>query len=73
MGPIVTEFGAQGLPYVKSLKKFIPEENLFPPNLEKWKYHNFQPDTTFNIAKIPLGRNVIEFVENSQNYQSELT
>ncbi len=72
MGPIVTEFGAQGLPDVKSLKKFIPEENLFPPDLEKWKYHNFQPDTTFNIAKIPLGRNVIEFVENSQNYQSEL-
>jgi beta-mannosidase len=72
MGPIVTEFGAQGLPDVKSLKKFIPEENLFPPDLEKWKYHNFQPDTTFNIAKISLGRNVIEFVENSQNYQSEL-
>jgi len=31
MGPMVTEFGAQGLPDVKSLKKFIPIKNYGHP------------------------------------------
>lgn len=72
MGPMVTEFGAQALPSKKSLQKFIPKEKLFPPDLEHWKYHNFQPDTTFNIAKVSIGNNIDEFVDNSQKYQSEL-
>ncbi|MFZ1289591.1 MAG: sugar-binding domain-containing protein [Melioribacteraceae bacterium] len=72
MGPLVTEFGAQGLPNKNSLEKFIPESKLFPPDIEFWKYHDFQPDTTFNIAKIDIGKSIDEFIENSQNYQSEL-
>ncbi|MBK7107077.1 MAG: beta galactosidase jelly roll domain-containing protein [Ignavibacteriae bacterium] len=72
MGPLVTEFGAQGLPNKNSLEKFIPENKLFPPDIEFWKYHDFQPDTTYNIAKVQTGKNIDEFIENSQNYQSEL-
>lgn len=72
MGPLVTEFGAQALPVKKSLQKFIPEEKLYPPNIDYWKYHNFQPDTTFNIAKIDTGNNIDDFIENSQKYQSDL-
>ena len=72
MGPLVTEFGAQGLPNVASLKKIIPAEALFPPDYKVWKYHNFQTDQTFNIAGIKTGENIGEFVKNSQEYQASL-
>ena len=72
MGPLVTEFGAQALPNKKSIEKFIPKSKLFPPDFNHWKYHDFQPDTNFNIAKIKIGKNIDDFIENSQNYQSEL-
>jgi beta-mannosidase len=72
MGPLVTEFGAQGIPNKNSLKKFIPNDKIFPMNLNFWEYHDFQPNTTFKIAKINKGKNIDEFVENSQNYQSDL-
>ena len=72
MGPLVTEFGAQALPNKKSIEKFIPKNKLFPPDFNHWKYHDFQPDTNFNIAKIKMGKTIDDFIENSQNYQSEL-
>ena len=72
MGPMVTEFGAQGLPEVNSLKKFIPVEKLWKPDWEFWKYHNFQYDQTFLIAQIEKGNSIDDFVYNSQAYQAEL-
>ena len=72
MGPLVTEFGAQALPNHSSLTKFIPKEELFPPNWELWKYHDFQINQTFNIAKVKMGDDIVSFIKNSQNYQAEL-
>lgn len=72
MGPLVTEFGAQALPAADSLEKIVGKNNIFPPKLEVWEYHNFQPDQTFNIAKVQIGNNIGEFISNSQYYQSEL-
>ncbi|MBU0475876.1 MAG: beta-galactosidase [Bacteroidetes bacterium] len=72
MGPLVTEFGAQALPSKESLKKFIEKRDLFPPNFDLWTFHNFQPNQTFNIAKVKTGNSLGEFVDNSQNYQAEL-
>jgi beta-mannosidase len=72
MGPMVTEFGAQGIPDVKSLKKFIPIKKLLKPDWEFWKYHNFQYDQTFLIAQIDRGKSIADFVYNSQVYQAEL-
>ena len=72
MGPLVTEFGAQGLPNKKSLQKFIPKDKLFPPDIDYWEYHNFQSDQTFNVVKIKVGNSIDEFVNNSQQYQSKL-
>jgi len=72
MGPMVTEFGAQGLPEVKSLKKFIPFKKLWKPDWDFWKYHNFQYDQTFLIAQIEKGKTIGDFVYNSQAYQSDL-
>ena len=72
MGPLVTEFGAQALPAADSLEKIVGKDNIFSPKLEVWEYHNFQPDQTFNIAKVQIGNNIGEFISNSQYYQSEL-
>ncbi len=72
MGPLVTEFGAQALPGISSMKKFIPKEKLEKPDWKTWTYHNFQYEQTFNIAGVSRGKNINEFINNSQNYQSEL-
>jgi beta-mannosidase len=74
--PLITEFGAQALPNRSSLEKIFTPSELFPDTpakLEKWKYHNFQPHETFNLAKVPMGKNIEEFIENTQQYQAQLT
>ncbi len=72
MGPLITEFGAQALPEIKSLKKIIPRKDLENPAGKSWAYHNFQYEQTFNIAEVDRGKNVREFINNSQEYQSDL-
>ncbi len=72
MGPLVTEFGAQALPELNSLKKFIDEKDLFPINWSKWEYHDFQAEQTFNIAKVETGGSIDSFIINSQDYQADL-
>lgn len=72
MGPLVTEFGAQGIPEISSLKKILSLEDIRKPNWEKWKYHNFQYEQTFQIAGVQKGKNTHELIRNSQNYQAEL-
>jgi beta-mannosidase len=69
MGPLVTEFGAQALPELKSLKKIIPQKDIYSPAKESWAYHDFQYDQTFNIAEVNRGKNIKEFINNSQEYQ----
>ncbi|AFY92151.1 glycoside hydrolase family 2 protein [Chamaesiphon minutus] len=74
--PLITEFGAQALPNRSSLEKIFTAAELFPDTpakLEKWKYHNFQPHETFNLAKVPMGKTVEEFIDNTQQYQAQLT
>lgn len=70
--PLVTEFGAQALPSLPTLKKILPEKDIWPPNWQKWVYHNFVYEQTFNIAGINKGKNIKEFIKNSQDYQSKL-
>jgi len=72
MGPLVTEFGAQALPELSSLKKFLSPKAISTYDWKEWEYHNFQFDQTFNIAKIDRGKNVNEFIKNSQTYQADL-
>ena len=72
MGPLVTEFGAQALPELNSLKNFITSDELFPPNWKTWTYHDFQIDQTFNIAKVQIGDSIESFIKNSQNYQADV-
>lgn len=70
--PLVTEFGAQALPNLSTLKKMFAKKDIWPPNWQKWSYHNFVYEPTFNIAKVDKGRNINEFIRNSQEYQSKL-
>jgi beta-mannosidase len=73
--PLITEFGAQALPNRSSLEKLFTAAELFPDTpakLEKWKYHNFQPHETFDLAKVPMGKTTQEFIDNTQQYQAQL-
>ncbi len=72
MGPLVTEFGAQGIPNYETLIKFMTKDEVETPDWDKWIYHNYQYEQTNLIAKVPFGSNVKEYIENSQSYQSEL-
>lgn len=72
MGPLVTEFGAQALPQMESLKKIIPEKDLYRPERAIWAYHDFQFEQTFKVAEVSFGSSIYDFIENSQNYQGEL-
>jgi len=69
---IITEYGAQALPCLETMKKIFKEEDLFPPNWEKWEYHNFQYKQTINIKKVEIGNSIEEFIENSQKAQADL-
>lgn len=76
---IITEFGAQALPRLSTLKTIIPPEVRWPkttaaddPGWTRWKYHNFQPFQTFKFAKIPRGDNLQQMIANTQAYQAEL-
>jgi len=75
----ITEFGAQALPRLATLRTFIPRSELWPattqpgdPRWTRWKYHNFQPIQTFQNAKISRGENINTFIANTQRYQALL-
>lgn len=70
--PLVTEFGAQALPDLGTLKKIFPKKDIWPPNWQKWAYHNFVYEQTFHIAGIYKGKSINEFIKNSQDYQARL-
>ncbi|HEY2730623.1 MAG TPA: glycoside hydrolase family 2 TIM barrel-domain containing protein [Polyangia bacterium] len=71
----VTEFGAQGLPALETLKTMFDEQTLWPDtplDWEAWKFADFQPEQTFNVAKVKMGKTIQEFIAASQRYQANL-
>ncbi|MEI2266358.1 glycoside hydrolase family 2 protein [Erwinia sp. CGal63] len=75
----ITEFGAQALPRLATLKTIIPKRDWWPattqpgdPKWTRWKYHNFQPIQTFKNAGISRGDNIPAFIANTQRYQAQL-
>lgn len=68
-GPIPSEFGAQALPVLESLKEMMPKEALWPPDWEIWAFHDFQYDQTFNVVHLDMGNSLEAFIKNSQEYQ----
>jgi beta-mannosidase len=41
-----------------------------PAQWELWQFSDFQPKNTFDLAKVQRGRDIGEFVRNTQRYQS---
>jgi len=72
MGPLVTEFGAQAIPEISSLRKTLSNNAIAKYEWKEWEYHNFQYEQTFNVAGIECGKSINEFINNSQNYQAGL-
>ena len=75
IGPDTTffsEFGAQALPCVETLKKTFSKKELWPPDWKAWALHDFQYHQTFNVAQVEMGKTLQEFVTNSQEYQAWL-
>ena len=73
--PFITEFGAQALPELSSLQKIFHRPDPWPAceaDWDLWSYHNFQRHETFDIAKVPMGKNINEFIANTQEYQARL-
>lgn len=73
IGPDTTflsEFGAQALPEVSTLKKMFTPRQLWPPDWKEWAFRDFQYMQTFNVAKIDMGKSIAQFVKNSQERQA---
>lgn len=49
----MSEFGLQSAPDVPSLKRFMPEDRLFPPNA-LWEYHHAQLEKLWRYARPAL-------------------
>jgi len=56
--PFVSEFGLQSVPAVSSLSRFIPSEDVFPPN-DGWRYHCAQMEKLHRYVS-PLSPNTWE-------------
>ena len=72
---LITEYGAQALPDLPSLKRIVGEENLWPDSDAKWaewEFHNFQRHETFELAHVSQGTNPNELIANTQEYQARL-
>lgn len=69
-GPIISELGAQALPSLEETKEMMG--TAWPPDWDKMAYHDFQYDTTFKVAKLPMPTGWEQFVGESQRYQADL-
>lgn len=71
---ILTEYGAQAVPSLPTLRTFLSPAQLWPlaPNLETWQYHNFQQHELVDIAKVPIGSSVEALIRDTQEYQARL-
>ena len=70
---MVTEYGAAALPAMETLRTMFDAKALWPSapaDWESWKFADFQPHNTFDIAKVKQGRDLAEFVANTQRYQA---
>jgi len=69
----ITEYGAEGLPALETLKSMFDGDTLWPDtplDWEAWKYADFQPDQEFNLAQVKMGKTMQEFIAASQRYQA---
>lgn len=68
--PNIVEFGSQSIPCLETLKSFIPEDKLWPPNWDTWEYWGLFYSNTFKHAKVEVGNSLEEFIQNTQDYEA---
>ena len=68
--PQIVEFGAASIPVLETLKTFIPEDKLWPPDWDTWEYNGLFYDLTFKHAKIDMGDSLEAFIDNYQTYEA---
>lgn len=66
--PIIAEFHSFSLPNIRTMKKILSRNDLWPPNWDKWAYLSFRYNSVFNYQKIDIGENLDEFIKNSQHF-----
>jgi len=71
-GPFVSEFGAQALPGRAALEAMFEPAELWPPSWPAWAYRDFQYDQTVNVAGLPPGDDLDDWIARSQAYQARL-
>jgi len=72
--PVITEYGAQAIPKLSSLKKFIPNKYLSPNGdraKKLWEYHNYQFDWSEKNG-VKFKGNLAQLISDSQTYQADL-
>ena len=68
--PNIVEFGSDSVPNIKSLKKFIPEDKLWPPQWDVWQYWGLFYYNQFRRGKVEIGNSLEEFIHNTQAYEA---
>lgn len=71
--PMIVEFHTGELPCLETMKQIMPEEDLWPPNWDKWSYLNLRYHSTLNFQKIDMGGSLEEFIKNSGSYSFKMT
>ncbi|MBP3218750.1 MAG: hypothetical protein J6M46_10285 [Lachnospiraceae bacterium] len=68
--PHIVEFGADSVPDLVSLVKYIPKDKLWPLDWDTWQYWGLFYYNQFRRAKSELGTSLEEFIENTQVYEA---
>jgi beta-mannosidase len=68
--PNIVEFGAGSVPVVETLKAFMPEDKLWPPDWDTWEYHGFFYNLAFNFAKVRMTETLEELIDQYQRYEA---
>jgi beta-mannosidase len=74
--PFVTEYGAQALPVAESMRAMLPASelsNIRDGRWDEWMFHNFQPQSMFDIARLRRPSKLEDFISETQHYQSQVT
>ena len=68
--PHIVEFGADSVPDLVSLVKYVPKDKLWPLDWDTWQYWGLFYYNQFRRAKSELGTSLEEFIENTQVYEA---
>ncbi|HZE07290.1 MAG TPA: glycoside hydrolase family 2 TIM barrel-domain containing protein [Gemmatimonadaceae bacterium] len=71
----ITEYGAEALPGIETLRAMLPSSELTAPDTHRWDewiFHDFQPSMTFDIAHVKTGLSLSDFINDSQRYQAQV-